>query len=335
MSRRSTRTRHARSSVELNRAATSVNAAVDAGSVVAQTAEHNKRLSGERKQHHMKLFKTPKETISAIGVAGFNKGQMSLVKTLLQALLAGILLSFGGLLALVIAGGLTSFGVGNPGFQRFVMAALFPVGLVLIVMTGAELFTGNTMYLPTALLTKQTHWTKLASNWTLVWLGNLGGSLLFAYFLGYLTDVLAVEPFRAFSIGVAEKKVALGWGVALLRGIGCNWLVTLALWCAMVAEDAIGKWIGVWFPIMTFVAIGFEHSVANMFFIPMGMMLGANVTVGEFLWYNLVPVTLGNIITGAIFVAGAYWFVFLTPVAPPDDEIAQRQTVFRKYNILM
>lgn len=153
--------------------------------------------------------------------------------------------------------------------------------------------------------------------------------------MGYLTDILAADPFRAFAIALAEKKIALGWGVALLRGIGCNWLVTLALWCAMVAEDTIGKWVGIWFPIMTFVAIGFEHSVANMFFIPMGMMLGANVTVGEFLWQNLIPVTLGNTITGAIFVAAAYCFVFLTPAPPPDSDVEQRRAVFRKYNLLM
>jgi formate/nitrite transporter len=342
MSRQSTRRRHARSSLELKQQTNSSSspsalgaAAQPAALTGAAQVTTDTRKPGERKQHHMKFYKTPKETIAAIGVAGFNKGQMSLLKTLLQAILAGILLSFGGLLALIAGGGLAGVGAANPGLQKFAAGALFPIGLMLIVLTGAELFTGNTMYMPTALLTKQTHWTKLASNWALVYLGNFAGSLLFAYFLAYLTELLAAEPFLTFAVGLAEKKVHLGWGVALLRGIGCNWLVTLALWSAMVAEDTMGKWVGVWFPVMTFVMIGFEHSVANMFFIPVGMMYGANITVGEFLWYNLVPVTLGNIITGTLFVATAYWFVFLTPAAPPDDEMLERQAVNRKFKLFL
>lgn len=288
------------------------------------------RQPGERKDHHMKFFKTPKETITAIGVAGFNKGQLTIAKTFLQAILAGILLSFGGLVALVLSGGLSGIGATNPGVQHFATGAVFPVGLVLIVMTGAELFTGNTMFLAAALFTRQTHWSKVLSNWLLVFFGNLAGSLLFAYFLAFLTEILAADPLLTFTKTGAEKKVQLGWGVSLLRGIGGNWMVTLALWCATVAEDSIGKWIGVWFPIMTFAAVGFEHCVANMFYIPIGMMLGANVTVGEFVWFNLVPVALGNIITGVIFVAGAYVFVFLTPTAP-DDDISQRQQVYRTF----
>jgi formate/nitrite transporter len=339
MSRVSTRRRHRNSTAVENSPGSplaspnkaSAGAPTGPTPVVLVAPPPDLRQNGERKQYHMKFFKTPKETISAISIAGFNKGQMSLLKTFVQALLAGILLSFGGLVALAVAGGLTGIGAANPGVQKFAAGAVFPVGLVLIVLTGAELFTGNTMYLPAALFTKQTHWSKVASNWCLVFLGNLTGSLLCAYFLGYLTDVLATDPFLTYAKTVAEKKVHFGWGSALLRGIGCNWLVTLALWCAMLAEDSIGKWVGVWFPIMTFVAVGFEHSVANMFYIPMGMMLGANVTVGEFLWYNLVPVTLGNIITGTIFVAGAYVFVFLTPPGAPDAEVAQRQQVFRQY----
>ncbi|TFH34328.1 MAG: formate/nitrite transporter family protein, partial [Dehalococcoidia bacterium] len=142
------------------------------------------------------------------------------------------------------------------------------------------------------------------------YVGNFAGSLVVAYFLTFLTGLLLKDPWLSSIVGIAEGKVSQGFLVLLLKGIGCNWLVCLAVWLAVSAEDVAGKILGIWFPIMAFVAIGFEHSVANMFFIPAGMLYGASVTWGQFLVGNLLPVTIGNVIGGAFFVGVVYWYLY-------------------------
>ena len=138
------------------------------------------------------------------------------------------------------------------------------------------------------------------------------GALLFAYFLVHLTGVAASEPWNEAIRGIALAKVSMPWHVVLLKGIGANWLVCLAVWLGMCSRGTAGKILGLWFPVMCFVAIGYEHSIANMFFIPLGMMQGAEVGWGEFIGKNLIPATLGNIAGGAVFVGGLYWYVYGT-----------------------
>ncbi len=121
------------------------------------------------------------------------------------------------------------------------------------------------------------------------------------------------DPWTASIVGIAQAKVSQGFLVLLLKGIGCNWLVCLAVWLAVSSEDLTGKILGIWFPIMAFVAIGFEHSVANMYFIPAGIFYGAQVTWGQFLLNNLLPVTIGNVIGGAFFVGVVYWYLYGSP----------------------
>ena len=116
-------------------------------------------------------------------------------------------------------------------------------------------------------------------------------------------------PWAAAVVNLANAKCSLGFTEALLRGIGCNWLVCLAVFAAAASTETIGKIAALWFPTMAFVALGMEHCIANMFFIPLGMMHGASVTVSDFLLANLVPATLGNIAGGAVFVGGIYWYI--------------------------
>ena len=133
--------------------------------------------------------------------------------------------------------------------------------------------------------------------------------------MGGITPTDTTAPAYAISakaIAVAEAKVTMPFDVAVIKAIGCNWLVCLAVYLANASDDIIGKIVGIWFPIMAFVTIGFEHSVANMFFIPLGMFLGAEgVNWGSIIVNNLIPVTIGNIIGGAIFVACIYWYTYL------------------------
>lgn len=134
-----------------------------------------------------------------------------------------------------------------------------------------------------------------------------------AYVLAYMGGIITSDPaIQAGAIKVATAKVGLSWDAAFIRAIGCNWLVCLAVYLAFASDDIIGKILGIWFPIMAFVTIGFEHSVANMFFIPLGMFLGGEgITWATMIWNNLIPVTLGNIVGGGLFVACIYYFVYL------------------------
>jgi formate/nitrite transporter len=159
------------------------------------------------------------------------------------------------------------------GIVKFASGAVFPVGLILVVIAVAELFTGNCMFAPISVLNKESSFKGLLTNWMLVYIGNLIGSLLLAYFPAYKCGYFNAMPWEGYAATVANTKCGLDFTTAFLRGIGCNWLVYLAIWLALSAEDTISRIFAIWFPIMAFVTTGFEHSVANMFFIPLGIFV--------------------------------------------------------------
>ncbi len=260
----------------------------------------------------MKETLSSAEILAAAEQAALTKTQLGTRKTLALAALAGAYIAMGGTLSLLVGYGFAQAAAGNPGLQRLLSGAMFPLGLILVVLAGAELFTGNNAVLIPGALGRRYSWKAVARNWTLVYLGNFAGALLFAYFLVHLTGVAASEPWNEAIRGIALAKVSMPWHVVLLKGIGANWLVCLAVWLGMSSRGTAGKILGLWFPVMCFVAIGYEHSIANMFFIPLGMMQGAEVGWGEFIGRNLIPATLGNIAGGAVFVGGLYWYVYGT-----------------------
>lgn len=255
-------------------------------------------------------FKSPQAIVQAACEAGCAKAQLSVSKQFVLSVLAGAYIGLAGMLAIVVGKGSPALAAANPGLGKLLFAIVFPVGLSLIVIAGAELFTGNTGVITPACLTGRARWRAMWRNWGVVFVGNFAGSLLVAYLLAYASGIIQGGVLGEATAAMAEDKVALSWTQALLRGIGCNWLVCLAVWLVIAADDVAAKIVALWFPIMAFVAIGFEHSVANMFFIPLGMLNGAQVSVGQFLWRNLLPVTLGNIIGGAGFVGGVYWWLY-------------------------
>lgn len=272
----------------------------------------------------MSSFKSPAATAQAVANAAEGKSKMSWVNLAILGFLAGAYIAFGGLLAEIANTGMIAAGC-PVGLSKFVFGAVFPVGLIMVVICGSELFTGDVMFMTMGVLDGKASIGSLAKNWIGSWVFNLIGSIFVAYVLAYMTGIMAPEAFTKGAIGIAQTKslggatflsagkttASLTWVQAFLRAIGCNWLVCLAVYLANAADDVIGKILGIWFPIMAFVTIGFEHSVANMFFIPLGIFLGAKVTWAQFFVNNLIPVTLGNIVGGAIFVAMAYWFVYL------------------------
>lgn len=272
----------------------------------------------------MSSFKSPADTAKAVASAATAKGEMPIIKLAILGFLAGAYIAFGGLLAEVANTGAIAGGV-PVGISKLLFGAVFPVGLIMVVICGSELFTGDVMFMTMGLLDGKTNIVGLLKNWVGSWIFNLVGSIFVAFVLAYATGIMVPEAFAKGAITVANTKAlggatfmaagkstaSLTWVQCFLRGIGCNWLVCLAVYLANAADDVVGKFFGIWFPIMAFVCIGFEHSVANMFFIPLGIFLGAPVTWGQFFLNNLIPVTLGNIVGGAVFVACAYWFVYL------------------------
>jgi formate/nitrite transporter len=218
-----------------------------------------------------------------------------------------------------------AFYIGD-GMSRLVGGATFSIGLILVILGGAELFTGNNMIMTTGLLQKRITLKQVMTNWSLVYVFNFIGALLFVYLIFYS----GIWNFNGGSVGeravgIAVSKVSLTWSEAFSRGILCNWLVCMAVWLSLAGKDAFGKILGIMIPVTAFVALGLEHSIANMYFIPMGILLAGQETVRAamdpvvlqgltwtaFLWKNLLPVTLGNMVGGIIFVAIAYWNVYL------------------------
>lgn len=256
----------------------------------------------------MAQINTPKEVLAQAGRSAEGKLRLNKRKTLLLAFLAGAYIAMGGLFSLMAGFGFPE-AAEAPGLQRLLSGLVFPLGLILVVFAGAELFTGNNAVLVPGALGRRYGWGKVVRNWTLVYIGNFAGALFFAYFLVVLPGMLSSELWREAACNVAQAKVSMPWMAVFLRGVGANWLVCLAVWLGLSANDAAGRMLGLFFPIMCFVVIGYEHCIANMFFIPLGMMLGAPVSVAELVADNLIPATLGNIAGGGLFVGGLYWYL--------------------------
>lgn len=258
---------------------------------------------------------TPSEVIKAAIESGATKVKISsgsYGKLAVLSILAGIYISMGGILSLIIGFGFPEITTGNPSLQRILSGAMFPIGLILVVILGAELFTGNNALLIPSYIAKRHTFAAVLKNWLLVYLGNFVGAIFFTYFLVYQCDLTASEPYHSAIIKVAEAKVtSMSWFTVLLKGIGANWFVCLAVWLALSGKSLLAKMAGCWLPVMVFVALGYEHSIANMFFIPAGMFEGANITIGQAITANFIPATLGNIIGGAIFVGCAYSYVYI------------------------
>jgi len=279
----------------------------------------------------------PAEIISLAGDAGRYKADLGVPNFLVRGFMGGMFIAVGATLATVCSTGLeTSMG---PGFKSLIAGAVFPVGLVAIVITGMSLFTSDTMLIPVAVFQGKATWRKVGWAWLWVYVGNFAGSLFWAYlmFWGPLRKygMAELSVFGQSAVAMAQAKVlpyaaAGGAGLcsAFVKGIACNILVNLAILLGISSDNTTGKVLGIWFPIMAFVAYGFEHSVANMYIVPAGTMLGASITWPQFLLWNLLPVTLGNIVGGLIFVGAAYSFCFrreLSSSSPSRPELVERK----------
>lgn len=248
---------------------------------------------------------TPDEILSISIENGQKKIRKPLVAKLILGFIGGAMISLGYLAYVRVS---ASIPADLASVQALVGAAVFPIGLIVILMAGGELITGNMMAVSTAWFAKKVSFRELLVNWVTITLANMVGALFVAYFFGHYLGLTSSGSYLNQVLSLAEHKVAATWLQAIISGIGCNWFVGLALWLCYGAKDAAGKLLGIWFPVMIFVAIGFQHSVANAFIIPAAIFEGG-VQWGDF-FRNFVFVYLGNIIGGAIFVSGFYYLSY-------------------------
>lgn len=265
---------------------------------------------------------TSKEILQKLSDSAIGKCESRSMKILILAILAGAYIAFG-----AQASAMASFNLcaesATTGVGKLVAGCVFPIGLILVVLCGAELFTGNCLMV-VGLMDKKVSNLNLIRNLVIVYIGNFIGSLLMVFIMSRtgLWDT-GDGLLGAIVVRTAAKKCSLSFGNAFFLGILCNWLVCLAVYLATGAKDMMGKIAALWFPIMIFVMSGFEHSIANMYFIPAGIIASANdtyvgllnidisaLTIGNFLIKNLLPVTLGNIVGGSGFVGMLYWLAY-------------------------
>lgn len=286
------------------------------------------------------VFHPPVAIVAKAGDAGKYKVGLPAWNMVLRGVLSGAFIAMGAALATVCSTGIMAtdvamrFGAASPGISQLILGAVFPVGLIITIMTGAELFTGDAMLAPMAAFIHKVSWASVLNLWLWVYIGNLIGSIIFAYIMAYgpcvSFDAAGTATLTAFgvrAVGIATAKTSYVGAMAVwslfLKAIACNWLVNLAVLLGICADDAIGKIVGIWFPIFAFVASGFEHSIANMYFIPTGIFCtGIDPTraVATLNWVtmwtnNVIVVTLGNIVGGLFFVGVLYWVAFRKEIA--------------------
>lgn len=236
------------------------------------------------------------------------KANLSFFQMILLGIFAGIFIGLGAHADITIIQTLEKFDI---GFAKFMGAAVFPVGLMLVVLAGAELFTGNNLMI-LGLMDKKITIKQILKNWSLVYIGNFIGSVLLALAI-YKTGLYNSESMIVKANEIANSKVSLSFDESFMRAILCNMIVALTIWVSTAAKYVIGKVFAIWFPIMLFVLSGFEHSVANMYFIPIGKFTGLDISWTQIWVKNLIPVTIGNIIGGGIIVSGVYYLVYILP----------------------
>jgi formate/nitrite transporter len=252
-------------------------------------------------------LKPPAAMYEGAVAAGAAKAAGSWSKIFKLGIVSGAHIGFGSYLAITVGGACPGIAASNPGLQKIILGAFgLPFGLIMTLVTGGELFTGNTALVTAAYKEGKTDGKSLIKSWVASYAGNFVGSLLLA-FLAFKSGTLGNAP---ASVAIATAKSTLPFDVAFVRGILCNWLVCMAVYMASGCSTMIGKMTAVWFPISAFVALGLDHSVANMFIIPLGIMRGAEITIGQFITKNLIPVTLGNIVGGALMCMGPFGSAF-------------------------
>jgi formate/nitrite transporter len=276
--------------------------------------------------------KQPPEIAEAAVETGVKKAHLRWDKVLVGSFLAGAYIAFGGLVAITVSSGLDPKIWGT--LPTLFMGAAFTLGLVLVLIAGSHLLTGNMMLVPIGAMQGRLTVGEVARNLTLVLIGNLLGAVFVAYFLAVQTGVIgtvgseagapaALTYQRLATIAEAKALHESAWQI-FLRGVGCNWLVCLGVWLSLASDAVSGKILGIFFPVMAFVAMGFDHVVANMFFLPAAIFAGVPDLGWDDTLRNWALAFLGNLVGAVVFVATSYWYLFLRP-DPADEPVHDRR----------
>lgn len=270
-------------------------------------------------------YRMASTVLATVSNVGRTNGMKYWWQTIIRAWHGGIFIGLGAGIACILAGSLESMQVTGSlpisnddaqtstsvdlsisiplALKKFASGGTFPIGLFFIVLTGSELFTGNVMFLFAAYFENLVSMKRVLQNLILSYFGNIAGTLTAAYFLFHLTELVTYPSIQTFLFNNAEHIVYQStFGVNVLKGIGDNYLVSLALWCACSSDDVTGKIIAMWWAVMAFVVIGFEHCIATTVFVPLAIMEGAPIPVNDYIVKSLIPVTIGNIIGGFLFI---------------------------------
>ncbi|KEP59805.1 UNVERIFIED_CONTAM: formate/nitrite transporter protein [Hammondia hammondi] len=245
---------------------------------------------------------------------GIKKTKLRIDRLFLQAIMAGIYVGMAGHACTALAGGYST-DPANPlavskATQKFLYASLFPVAFIAIIFTGAELFTGNTMTMLVCLLERRVTALQLCINWICSLVGNWAGALFAAYFLSYLPGVLQDPDHLHYLKDVATHKTDHSFLQCFFLAVGCNTFVCLAVWFVIASDDAAGKIMSMWFPIVSFCVAGYEHIIANFYTLQCALMHGVGPGVGTVIVKNFIPTLLGNIVGGCGLVGAVYWYNF-------------------------
>ena len=247
------------------------------------------------------LFLRPSEIARSLSRIGVKKATATIYELFIFGILAGMYIAFGANVAIAVLSG----GTLDPGMAKFLAGSVFSVGLMLALIPGSELFTGNIL-MTIGFIYRKYSFVKVLRNWFVVYFGNFLGALFLAWLIfksGLLGSPGDLTSMGEVAVGIAETKLHLSFAEALCRGILCNMLVCLAVIMCIASRTIVGKIFGIYFPIMAFVASGYEHSVANMFFLPAGLIAQGVFSSNFFVIFNnLIPVTIGNVIGGLLII---------------------------------
>ncbi len=255
-------------------------------------------------------LETPADTYHLLAQKGEAVSKLSIAKTLHASIMGGIQVGIGGLLCLTVCGNLPGLAASNPGLVKFIFGALFPVCLVLVLNSGTQLYTGNTASMASAFWEGKIGVQSVLRSWGLSFVGNLLGCLLMAW-VGVYTGILGGGgAAMASAVGVAKCGGGASFGQMVVKGIFCNYLVCMAVFFATQARDMAGRYIGIAVPISTFVATGFEHSVANLYLLPAALLASSPITLRDVVLKNLIPVTIGNAIAGTFLIGASFSYAY-------------------------
>lgn len=252
------------------------------------------------------MILTPKETADKVVGMGIANTSMTSKNMFLLGIMGGIFVGIGFLAYFTIIQSASTLSI---GLGKLLGASVFPVGIVLCILVGGGLYTGNNL-LTLAYFNKKVELKDVFRNWSLMWSGNFVGSLLLAVLIFYL-GTLSKTGIQESVINTVIGKTSIPFGKAIVSGFMCNALVTLAIWMSFASKTLNGKVLALWFPVMAFVLIGFEHCVANMFVLSIGHMLDPSLySISDIFIKNLIPVTIGNTLSGALFIPLMYKMIY-------------------------